>query len=311
MQAMAAQLVQRLMEETEEQLAKVNADNERIQIWAQLEEKMVWSVRQAQDVLPPHIRVQTIEYVANLATEVCLPCETVFSTIGLLDLALLRMGYAAAGAQLPELSSAMVCVSKKMENVNCSQIHSCDLVQKAREFAQQLRSQGEMNSRLNIAMEDIGKAERTLASTLGWQFNVPSIQQWLQLFVDRIADMYPRTGHILDWVYQMGVHFAKQIAFKLILYKQAFPQEVAQGLFCTGLVLAGIVPVETLCPAGVDEDAWKAKWRNQQVWPGRAAPNATPLVPAEIGGPFLELVTHTSVQVLQNATVRSISLIWA
>jgi len=300
-----------LIEEMEEQLAELGADNERIQIWAQLEEQIVWSVRQAQDLLPQHTRAQTVKYVSNLATEVCLPCETVFSTIALLDLALLRMGYTTAGTQLPELSSAMVCVSKKMENVNCNQMHCCDLVQKTREFAQQLRSQCEMNSRLDIAMEDIGNAERTLASTLRWQFNVPSIQQWLQLFVDRIVAIFPRTGHILDWVYQMGIHLAKQIAFKHILYKQAFPQQVAQGLFCTGLVLAGIVPVETLCPADVDEDAWKAKWRNQQVWPGRAAPNATPLVPAEIGGPFLELVTHTSVQVLQIATLRSICMIWA
>jgi len=311
MQAMAAQLVQQSAEETMEQLAEVSADTERLQIWRQLEEKMVRSVRQAQDVLPQHIRVQTIEYVVNLATEVCLPCETIFSTIALLDLAFLRMGYATAGTQLPELSSAMVCVSKKMESASCSQIYSRDLVQRTRELAQQLRPQSEIHSKLDIAMEDIGNAERTLASTLRWQFNVPSIQQWLQLFVDRIAEIYPRTRHILDWVHQMGVHLAKQIAFKHILYKQAFPQQVAQGLFCTGLVLAGIVPVEILCPTGMDEDAWKAKWRNQQVWPGTSAPNAAPLVPPEVGRPFLELVTHTSIQVLQIATVRSISMIWA
>jgi len=311
MQAMAAQLVQQSAEETMEQLAEVSADTERLQIWRQLEEKMVRSVRQAQDVLPQHIRVQTIEYVVHLATEVCLPCETIFSTIALLDLALLRMGYATAGTQLPELSSAMVCVSKKMENVDGTQIRSCDLVQKTREFAQQLRSQGEMNSRLEIAMEDIGNAELTLAATLQWQFNVPSIHQWLNLLVDRIAVIFPRATDISDWLYQKCIVFAQQIAFKHILYKRAFPQEVAQGLFCTGLALAGIVPVETLCPAGLDEDVWKAQWQNQQVWPGTAATNAMSLIPAEIAGPFLELVTHTSVQVLQTATLRSIAMIWA
>jgi len=265
----------------------------------------------AQDELPQHIRVQTIEYIASLTKEVGLQCETVFTTVTLLDLALLRMGVAVAETQLPQLSSAMACMSKKMESVGC-RIRSRELVQKARDFAIQLRSQGDMNNTIDIAMGDVGNAERMLAATLQWQFSIPSIQQWLKLYVSRVSVIYPRTRDDLDWVYKTGIHVAKKIVFKHMMYKEAFPQQVAQGLFSTGLVLAGIVPVETLCPAGMDQDAWKAKWQNEEVWPGMTvASNATFLVPAAIGRPFLELATHTSIEVLQNATVRSILLIWA
>jgi len=304
-----ARQVQEFTDKIEEQLTKVGAGTERIQVWAQLESKLMVSVRWAQDVRPQHTRGQMIKYVAHLAKAFQLPNETVFTATTLLDLAFLRVGHAGAGAQLPELVFAMVRMLHKMDNTSWT-IQCADFMQQTSDAAEQLCSQGEVNNKGDITMEDLVKAEATLASTLQWQFDVPSMQQWLQLYVTRLAQIYPITTEHLKWVYQKAIGFAELIVFKHITYKDILPQEVAQGLFCTGLVVAGIVPVVSLCPSGGNTSSWEAHWQNCLMWPGMPLPSTPSLIHAEIGACLLQLLTETPISVLQYATVRSVHLVW-
>jgi len=294
----------------EERLSKVGAGTERIKVCAQLERSLMWSVRQAQDELPQHTRGQMIEYIARLAKAVRLPSDTVFTAAALLDLACLRLGPAVARTQLPELSSAMVRLLHKMDIAHRT-LCGADLVHKASEFAEQLCSQGDSNTKVNITMNDLVNAEATLASALQWQFHVPSLQQWIQMFVTRLAEFYPRATPRLEWTYQTSIGFAERIVLKQITYKAVAPQEIALGLFCTGLVLAGIVPVGSLCPGGDDEAVWEAQWRNQQMWPGIPVPSTPSLIQTQLGASLLQVVTENPIHVLQGATLRSIRLVWA
>jgi len=249
-----------------------------------------------------------IKYVADVAKAADLPRDTVFTATALLDLACLRMGHAGAEA-LPELSFAMVRMLHKMDNRSWT-IQCADFMQKTNDFAEQLCSQGDISTKANIAMESLVKAEATLASTLQWQFNVPSLQQWLLLYVTRLAEVDPRTTEHLEWVYKRTISFAELIVFKHITYKEILPQEVAQGLFCTGLVVTGIVPVVSLCPAGGNTSAWEARWQNCHMWPGMPVPSTPSLTHANIGACLLQLVTGAPINVLQCATLQSTYLVW-
>jgi len=301
---MATELMPKLGEEMEERLEQEGADTLHMQIWAQLESKLMKNAHGVLDVFPKHIRGQTITYVARLAEEVALPKDKVFTAAALFDLACFRIGHSSARTQLPELSSALVQILMKMDNVTRA-MSSPAFAQRARNFAGQLHSQGDVNTKLDISVEDIGKAEQILASALQWQFNIPSLQQWLQLLVTRLAELFPRATQHVKWVHQMTMLFAQQIVMKHITYKDVFPQDTAQGLFCTGLVLAQVVPVECICPAG------EVQWRTRQVWPGMVAPDTPCLVPTDIAARLLELVTDSPIRVLQCATKRSIELVWA
>jgi len=308
---MANQLVPKLTEQMEERLEHKGADSLRMQIWTHLENKLMKNGYEVQDVLPKQTRGQTITYFAQLAEEVRLPGDKVFNAAALFDLACFRMGHSVAKKQLPELSSALVRMLMKMDSATCAM--SCShFVRRARDFAELLHSQGDMNTKLDIAMEDISKAEQTLAAALQWQFNIPSVQQWLQLLVTRLEELYPRATQHLEWVHRMTMLFAQQIVFNHTTYKEVFPQETAQGLFCTGLLLAGVLPVESFCPTGADKALWEVQWRNMQVWPGMVVPSSTQsLVAAEIAVHLVELVTNSPIQVLQTAIQRSIRLVWA
>jgi len=301
---MAKELMPKLGEEMEERLEQEGADTLRMQIWAQLESKLMKNAHGVLDVFPKHIRGQTITYVARLAEEVALPKDKVFTAAALFDLACFRIRPSVARTQLPELSTALVQMLMKMDSVTRA-MSSPAFVQRARNFAGQLHSQGDMNSKLDIAMEDISKAERTLASALQWQLNIPSLQQWLQLLVTRLAELYPRASQHVKWVHQMTMLVAQQIVMKHITYKDVFPQETAQGLFCTGLVLARVVPVGCICPLG------EIQWRTRPVWPGMIVPDTPCLVPNDVAARLLELVTDSPIRVLQCATKRSIELVSA
>jgi len=52
-------------------------------------------------------------------------------------------------------------------------IRGTHLVQRTRGLAEQLRSKGDMNTKHDIALEDIVKAERALLSAPHWQLNFP------------------------------------------------------------------------------------------------------------------------------------------
>jgi len=287
----------------------VGAGTARLHEWAELESKLVRSVCLAQDVLPKHIRVDIVMYIAGLADVARLPKDKMFTALALLDLACLRLGHAAAGAKLLELSCALVNVLKKTDSAR----YVCpgsEFMQRARGFAESC-SNGDMHTNLGITMQGISKAEWTLMSALQWQTRIPSLQQWLQLFVTRFTVLCPHITQHLEWLHQMTIHYARQIAFKQVTYKELCPRDVAQGLFCTGLALARILPIDSFCPAGVDKASWEAQVRSLQVWPGGQAPRAPSLVPTEVATCFLQLTTDTPMKDLQSATQRSICFVRA
>jgi len=299
-----------LTEEMEDRLEQLGADTARIQVWAELEKKLVKSVREAQHVLPEGTRGDIFSYFTGLADVVAFPEDKVFTAAILFDLAFLRMGHAAAKTKLPELSCAVINVVKKIDDESYD-IRGTHLVQRTRGLAEQLRSKGDMNTKHDIALEDIVKAERALLSALQWQLNFPSLQQWLQVFVDRFVVLCPSTEQHLQWVHRVTVEYGKRIVLKQVTYKEACPQEVAHGLFCTGLVLAGVVPIESLCPIGMDKFLWETQWQNTQVWPGMQARSAAYLVPTDVATCLLELVMDAPIKDLQDATEESIGLVWA
>jgi len=307
---MAQRTMPPLTEEIEDRLEQLGADTARIQVWTMLERNLLKSVREAHDVLPERTRGDILTYVSGLAHVVAIPEDKVFTAAALFDLAFLRMGHADAKTKLPELSCAVINVMRKIDDASYD-TRGTDLVQRTCVFAKQLRSKGDANTNIDIAMEDIVKAERALLSALQWQIDIPSLQQWLQLLVNRFAVLCPWTTQRLKWVHSVTFQYGKCIVLKQVTYKQVCPQEVAHGLFCTGLVLAGIVPIESLCPVGVDKVLWEARWRNRQVWPGMQARSAAYLVPTDVATCLLELVMDAPIKDLQDATEESIGLVWA
>jgi len=170
---------------------------------------------------------------------VAIPEDKVFTAAALFDLAFLRMGHADAKTKLPELSCAVINVMRKIDDASYD-TRGTDLVQRTCVFAKQLRSKGDANTNIDIAMEDIVKAERALLSALQWQIDIPSLQQWLQLLVNRFAVLCPWTTQRLKWVHSVTFQYGKCIVLKQVTYKQVCPHRLHTACFAQALCWQGL-----------------------------------------------------------------------
>jgi len=111
---------------------------------------------------------------------------------------------------------------------------------------------------------------------LRWQVNVPSIETWLSVFCTRLMLMSDTALFpCLQWVQWFCTMHAEPFVLLRPACPTLTPRSAAQGLLCTGLLAAGLVPLDSMTPTELEVEAWDTIFQQLQpqetqglMWPG-------------------------------------------
>lgn len=122
----------------------------------------------------------------------------------------------------------------------------------------------------DVTEEQVGTQEKCVMRSLKWILHVPTIDTWLSAFWMRLHVF--TNGHFdqqLQSLYSQQSKLSVQMALRWFTLGHAVtsdlpPQTIASGVFCQGLVRAGLLPPEVLQGSG---PSWQALFGFPQFQP--------------------------------------------
>lgn len=157
---------------------------------------------------------------------------------------------------LPELCVAIATIVKK--NDSNSSINVVDLSKLATQYAHWLAGMGFTKGARSIDKEDVASQEKIVLTALDWSVTIPSVHSWMGLLCKRF-DILTRgmSSAALDWIYSQSITSAGMLVLHQIAFSGMTPREMANGLFCTFLSAAAIVPAEAFRPSKLTQRQWE------------------------------------------------------
>lgn len=294
-----------LREELVDELDQNAVSSELLSGWAEMEAKemrVLATTMPLQQPLPQPVREAALRFLHALA-------ETLhIKQHGWLDTVLLFDRYCSSNqgsvalhiGSLPELCVAIAVIVKKVES-SSSVIKVVALANLATQYAQWLAGMGFTSGAHCVLEEHVARQESVVINALDWRVTSPSVHMWLGVLCRRF-DILTRgmSTATLDWVNSQGITSAGMLVMHQVAFVRMSPRTMANGLFCTFLAVAAIVPAESLRPAKLSEREWEALLSESQCQGARPLGGGRPASQSLLG--LLQVVAGCALPELQADT---------
>lgn len=297
--------------------------------WAAMEAKemKILAMAKGQPQIPEQVREAALRFLHALAGTLRL------KTSGWLDAALLFDRYCLSSSgmirteSLPELCVAIATIVKKNDDSGnrrraargtgtrrSSVIDTVALSQLATQYGHWLSGMGFSSGAHSVDEEDIFSQEKNVLTALDWSIGVPSVQAWIGALCRRFDVLTVRMqSATLEWIKSQGITSAGMLVLNQVAFASMTPRAMANGLFCTFLIVAATLPAEALQPAELTEREWEDLLSESQCRVARPSSTGRPAasqsllsllqVVAGCGLPTLRADTHAVVRAMRDIAV--------
>jgi hypothetical protein len=234
--------------------------------------------------LPLAIRHAVLRFMQHLVELVRLELSSWFDAVLIFDLCY-QKGKIAQEA-IPVTCVAIVAMLRKADTAT-ELVDMTGMAFEASTLADYLGSLGLPRMDAEVSARDVVEREQELLQILEWRINVTSVHKWLRSTCDRF-NIISRGGlaQSLEWVFQQGTSSAASYLQAVSSCERWRPQQMANGLFCIGLIAARLLPLESMRPTEVAAQEWEKLFARSQ---GRQGPVQAAYLPAE----HLQHMFHT------------------
>jgi len=234
--------------------------------------------------LPLAVRHAVLRFMQHLVEKVVrLELSSWFDAVLIFDLCY-QKGKIAQEA-IPVTCVAIVAMLRKADTAQ-ELVDMTGMAFEASTLAEYLGSLG-LHMGAEVSARDVVEREQELLQILEWRINFTSVQKWLRSTCDRF-NIISRGGlaQSLEWVFQQGTSSAASYLQGVSSCERWRPQQMANGLFCIGLIAARLLPLESMRPTEVAPQEWEELFASSQ---GRQGPVQAAYLPAE----HLQHMFHT------------------
>lgn len=208
--------------------------------------------------LPPQARTAAVRTMLCMQKNASASHRDWFQSVAVFDAYCARKPEGVSVDRLPLLCVALVRLQAKSEGTRLVDVH--DNFVFASKLALSLQRLG-LDARWEEPADFIGELKRQeidVMRVLDWRIQLPSAESWLSWFIVRFNTLSSGSfADSLSWAWHQGVR-SLHCQVPIRPSTGAFPnRHQAHGLLALLVVRAGLLPLESLRPSGVDSTAWQ------------------------------------------------------
>eukprot|EP00927_Polykrikos_kofoidii_P055869 TRINITY_DN50057_c0_g1_i1.p1 TRINITY_DN50057_c0_g1~~TRINITY_DN50057_c0_g1_i1.p1 ORF type:complete len:330 (+),score=42.72 TRINITY_DN50057_c0_g1_i1:145-1134(+) len=195
------------------------------------------------ETLPVQGRDVVVRFLCHLVATAGLETSSWFDAVLLFD------AYRVCGCVslevIPAACSAVVSLLVKQSTAACGAKMETFALE-ASQLARWLHSAG-IPSVAEVHARDVRAQEHAIVAALNWRLNLTPVNAWLGAFRKRFCIVTNgRVGPAIDWVVEKSTFSAGVFLHSTSSCGSLSPQEMANGLFCLGLVEARLLPLDAM-----------------------------------------------------------------
>lgn len=195
------------------------------------------------DILPPYGRDAVVRFLSHLLEVGGLDVSKWFDAVLLFDAYLFTTCVRLEA--IPSACAAVVSLLVKRTKA-ASGTKLVKFAFEASQLARWLQSLG-IPTVAEVHASDVRAQEHAIATALDWRLNLTPVDAWLGAFRTRFSIVTGgRVEPAINWVVERSCFSAGAFLHSKSACAQLSPQQMANGLFCLGLVEARLLPLDAM-----------------------------------------------------------------
>lgn len=251
-----------------------------------------------EELMPLQARDAVVRFLMHLVEHLGMAPSTWFDAVLLLDVYQLRVNVGLEA--IPAACAAVVALLRKSDSAKI-RVNVASLAAEASQLALWLHNLGFL-AEVEVVAETVRAQELAILAALDWRVGVVSVEAWLTSLRARFGIVTSgRVAPTVDWVLQKSIFSARAFLHGKSSCASLSPRQMANGLFCLGLVAARLLPLDALRRDKVEAKEWEKLFVDSQ-WHGAVEPCALPDEHLWHMLDTLEVATGCSLSVLKDDT---------